>query len=434
MSNHMQNYKILIINGQSLNNSNATGITLSSMLKNVPKRNLLEFCFADSNLRSNLINSITIPSAVNPLQHFFLKIAGGNIVKSKLNATIQNDRLIGNSVAVKKKNILKEFIRAHLDAFPIFLDKKTIIMAKEFKPDIVYTLGSNITVLKVAYKISEICNCAILLHFMDNWRASMYNGFSMLYPKFKLLSLIKKIEDKSVAGLAIGDMMADEFNTKSNIKYYALMNAVDSKLIFKYVDNENTTCRIVYTGGLHLNRYKSLLDVQSCLKQLNETGNKATLSIYTSQKDRFLQKLFDDKYVTFHDYVSHDNIYEVYKTADILLHIESFDKDQIVSTKYSMSTKISEYLSAGKPILCYAPKEIAVYKYIEQSKAGYTVCTIDTLKNSLLELILNPHLRKILANNGIETARKRHTYEAATNTLFRAMEENINKIGTKNER
>ena len=38
--------------------------------------------------------------------------------------------------------------------------------------------------------------------------------------------------------------------------------------------------------------------------------------------------------------------------ADILVHVESFEKSNMICN-YSMSTKIPEYLSIGRPIICF---------------------------------------------------------------------------------
>jgi glycosyltransferase involved in cell wall biosynthesis len=57
-------------------------------------------------------------------------------------------------------------------------------------------------------------------------------------------------------------------------------------------------------------------------------------------------------------------IAEIYAKADILLHMESFDKRAIASTKYSFSTKIPEYLSANKCVLAVGPDEVASVRYL----------------------------------------------------------------------
>jgi len=425
MQKDINDIRILLINGQSINTSNATGITLSALLSNTPQENLFEVCFSEGDLPQKRIKSHIIPESINPIRCLFKYTLGGDKITIKLNHTIRKDILAEKAESIRKKNHFKEIIRAYLDASPIHIDKETKIAVTRFNPDIVYTLGSNIMVLKMALSISRICDSAVLLHFMDNWRESMYLGALMFYPRIKLRNLIKKIEERSVTGLAISDMMANAYMLRSRIEYYPLMNAINKNMIGVPNATEGASCRIVYTGGLHLNRYRSLFDVQTCVRHLNECGYPCTILVYTTQRDAYLKELFDDHFVIFKEYVVHEKIYSVYDSADILLHIESFDEDQMLFTKYSISTKISEYLSSGKPILCYAPKEIAVYQYIKNCEVGYSASSNESLYIHLLKLIQSAELRKRLGSNGINVALTRHTYEAAQEVLYGSMRRNI---------
>ena len=45
----MEYPKILIINGQSVNKNNATGITLRSVVSSIPLDNMMEICLDDNN-------------------------------------------------------------------------------------------------------------------------------------------------------------------------------------------------------------------------------------------------------------------------------------------------------------------------------------------------------------------------------------------------
>jgi len=426
MTINYSKYRILIINGQSINNSNATAITLRNLFKNIPKENLMELCFANSSNAYLAINSQVFPQRTNILRSLFIKFLNKNNIRDSFNKTIEEDKLSGQYVKANRKVQLKEFIISYLDACPIMFDKKIIKIAKEFKPDIIYTLGGSIMVLKIALRFSEYCNCGILLHFMDNWRDSKYNSCLLFYPRIKLKDLIYEVEHKSKSGLVISDKMAKEYSSKSGINYYGLMNPADvSNKYNTQIKNSDNKIKIIYTGGLHLNRYKSLLDVEKVIQNSLELKNKCILHIYTSENDQYLSGLFDNSVTLFHKYVPHDKINDIYNSADILLHIESFDNEQISFVKYSLSTKISEYLASGKPIVCYSPKNIAVYEYIEENSAGYSSSDPIDLSQKLLKLINDPRLREYFGANGIETARNKHTTEASLDTLFKAIGENI---------
>jgi hypothetical protein len=100
--------------------------------------------------------------------------------------------------------------------------------------------------------------------------------------------------------------------------------------------------------------------------------------------------------------------------SDILLHVESFTDVQRQYTRLSLSTKIPQYLAAGRPILMYGPAEIAVTKYVAASAAGVIVDRngIKDLASAIASLTVSKELRERLGRTGWILARESHDSEA----------------------
>jgi glycosyltransferase involved in cell wall biosynthesis len=100
--------------------------------------------------------------------------------------------------------------------------------------------------------------------------------------------------------------------------------------------------------------------------------------------------------------------------SDILLHIESFTDVQRQYTRLSISSKIPQYLAAGRPILMYGPAEIAVTKYVQDSAAGVVVYRNDLkeLASAITGLAKSSDLRERLGRAGWTLARQSHNLEA----------------------
>ncbi len=425
MTKNIGEIRILIVNYQSINSPNSSGITLSTLLNGVLKENILEICLTTPSTENIDINYHIAPESINPLKYFFNNILKGRNATEIFNRSLKKNVTSNKTKIVGLKKKLKEIIRSYLDASPIFFDKKTLNIAQNFNPDIIYTLGSSIETMRMAIKLSNKCKCPILLHYMDNWRESIYLGSIMTIPRMILHKLINKIEKKSKAGLVISKRMAEEFSRYGKIKFYPLMNSIDKRKIQTPTLNRNKSLKMVYIGGLHLNRHEPLFDIEKCVRELRNDGLIIKVEIYSHEKDYYLGTMFDNEIIEFKGSLDHNKIYEVFKNADILLHMESFRSEDILFTKYSLSTKISEYLSSGKPILCYAPKEIAVHQYINETSSGFACSNIKELKNKLTTLINDPEKRFSMAKKGVETAQAHHTFEQSRNTLFRAIIENI---------
>ena len=59
--------------------------------------------------------------------------------------------------------------------------------------------------------------------------------------------------------------------------------------------------------------------------------------------------------------------------ADILVIANDFHPKGIKFLKYSMPTKVPEYMISGTPILVYASPETALFKFFHQNKCGHCV-------------------------------------------------------------
>jgi len=68
-----------------------------------------------------------------------------------------------------------------------------------------------------------------------------------------------------------------------------------------------------------------------------------------------------------------------------------FDKKSFQYIKFSMPTKVPEYLSTGVPILVFAPSQTALYKYAEEAKWAFLHSdpNVDSLTTQLYEIYTN---------------------------------------------
>jgi glycosyltransferase involved in cell wall biosynthesis len=97
-------------------------------------------------------------------------------------------------------------------------------------------------------------------------------------------------------------------------------------------------------------------------------------------------------------------------TADVLVHVESFDEDIARFTRLSLSTKLPEYLASGRPLLGIGPQALASMKYIRECGAGLVVTEpgADAMMATVGRLARDPGLRAALGQAGWNAARTRH--------------------------
>lgn len=418
--------RILIVNTQSVNHNNATGITMRSVLQYFSPDDIMELymqpcVFANDSLP---IKSIRVPFNVAPLRCI-------------ANAVFKNKSVSEKKYTVAKKQSFKSKLLSRLimmlDFEPIFLPKHFCDKIKEFNPDCIYTLGNAIDVMNFAIKLSKKLSVPVLPHFMDNWPESHRYGKDK-YPGHlrKTQKTLKKLYSHSKCALCISEKMASVYEARHGVPHYALMNSVDVSKFSCDKSAENSKI-LTYAGGLHLNRYKSLMSIADAVDKINlENNADYILKIYTDEKSiqQYSDCFKDKKCVELNGYVPHDQIKEIYEQSKVLIHIETFDEEYQDFIKYSLSTKISEYLATGRAIFLYAPKEIFMYEYIRDNNVGVAVSKSKDVFKELSLLLESDEQCKKLSENAQALAFEKHNFDKCIDVFKQALEETAceNKI------
>ena len=418
----MEKYpKILIINSESLYKNNATGITLRSIFKEWPSESIMELYIWNPpqiNKEKLNIKSFKIPDKTLPLNLFLRKLTKSSISEESSGIKFGSHNKEENiSFSYSLKEYSKYIVESKMINIKYVLE---ILKSQDFIPDVIYTLGGSFSIMNISCRLADYYKCRICLHYMDNWRETLFVETHKFFKLNKKINdLADQVEKRSKCSMVISPQMKIAYEDKRSIKCCVLMNSINEFQIPVLNEYENKI-KIIYAGGLHLKRYESLKKIEQAISCIND--EKIQLIIYTSDKDReAYNAIFSDKITKFKNFVPHDQVYKIYQEADILVHIESFDKNRIMFTKYSLSTKIPEYMISGKPILCFAPSDLTVYKYINENNVGISSSNEIELQSAIKKLVSDKGLRKFLGNNGVVCAKKNHTIVHAHKTMKKVM-------------
>lgn len=413
--------KILIINTDSIMSNNATGITMRSIFSHFSTNNWLEItCHPDS--EDKIINGVkfySLPKKYYPL-HWLLRFSFFKKMnkESKMKCIQENIRKGENNLS----HIIRKLIISYSDSFFLLPPIKLLKIVKEFDPDYIYTLGASNLVMKLALYFSKKTNKSIIMHFMDNWVETLYADNILLKPcRLIMKRLLKKVYEKMDQGLTISEYMAEEYTKKWKIKHIPLMNTVSRIMKNPSVAIKQKVFNITYAGGLHLDRWRSLMQVKDVLSELNkknEDDRQIHLHIYTSKNNREVySEMLRSDFCFFHDSVKHEHIFEIYSKTDALIHIESFDQKHVKFTKYSLSTKIAEYLASGKPLIIFAPPSIACSKYITKYHSGLACSNKTDLEHKIYKVISDQRYRSEIAENALLCAERNHSVKYLMETI-----------------
>lgn len=171
--------------------------------------------------------------------------------------------------------------------------------------------------------------------------------------------------------------------------------------------------KLVYAGRLYCNRWKTLAAIGNALDEINANGIKMTLEIYTQEKPTKtqLKALSPNDYLCINGGVKSDQLVQIYKKADIALHVESFDKKYRFATRVSFSTKIVDLMASSCAIMAICWEKHAGYQYLEKHDAAFCVSEYPGIKTELKRICENPELIKDYAQKAWDCGRQNHRKE-----------------------
>lgn len=405
--------KVLLLGIDPFNRTNATGITLSNLFEGWDKDNIAQVYFSDKIPTIDVCHKyFKLPNHTVFVDYYFRKII--SFFKNHQIATSSFNSLSINSKKKNLKNIIRLNLRAALDLSPLILSSDLFDWMKRFNPDIIYSTLGSCRMVNLANRIAAHLNKPFVPHFMDDWVSTIYaqnelGGVAKKYFEKKLAEVIKK----SNGGLCISEPMVEEYTKRYGLEFSPFVNCIDDVLFSYPAEDTNNKFIIQYIGGLHLDRWRSILDVAKAVDKLNDVGKKVSLHIYCPSEHSILFSHYFNSLIhtEFKGYICSDKVSQVLKEASLLLHVESFDENYIHYTKFSLSTKIPQYLAAGKPVLGYGPDVLASMKHLVKTNSGEVISknNCDDIYLAIEKLIHNKDLLMSYAVNGFTYAKQNHS-------------------------
>lgn len=415
--------KILILSSYNLSGNCATDITLRSIFNQWPKNKIL--IITTLHTSKPYAETIIIDnSALGSLRRIALSVLfGDQRVKDNKN-TIPGAILSSGENKTTVKSKFYTIGAAYIDMFVPKIMKKELEKIKQFEPDVIYSPLGNRRLIRLSRQISKQLNVPIVPHFMDDWPAIRYTGSIWLkLPRLLLLHSLERMFKSVEFGCCISEKMCNEYLTRYKKEFITLMNSVTAPEIKNHKVNShnvNSKITLVYLGGLHLNRWQTLIKLDDAIGALNRDINSdVRLVIYTSDEDKSRYASLFSANASFKDYVDHSDVPKVMAQSDYLVHIESFDINVLKFIEYSISTKIPEYLASSRPIIAIGPGNAASIEYLELNNCAYVIkenSTKEILK-TLLKAI-SGSFNEVFLDNSYDLVLRNHSSHQLNQLIY----------------
>ena len=359
------NNKVLIVSNNVLSTTNNNGKTLLSLFQGINKERIQQLYFS-SEVPSISGYSYFQISDTDVLRYYFNPNKKGRVWDSFSNFT--NVGSVNSSKVKIVRNVFTCFARDLL-WLNSWKSKKIIKWLDEFSPDLVFFVaGDTGFTYNIVNYIIKRYKCNLITYITDDYimnrkTDSFIGNIRRLFIRRKMVQAIQKSDTYFTISRNMQKAYADITNKNSNI----IMNITESLYDSKFAKNDSDCIHIVYAGSLYYGRNKIIRELGKCINKINPCTRKICIEVYSNQKpeNQVIKELEETGVCKYNGSLNFEELKKIYNVADFLLFVENFDLRYKEKTMYSLSTKISEYLSVGKPILAIGPRDVGSMMYLQ---------------------------------------------------------------------
>ena len=409
--------RILVISNNPFSTKRNNGKTLKSFFESYPSNNIAQLYFNPEKPDVVLFNNYFRVSDNDVLNKILgLSKKCGEQVFPVIDEKVNRDRGLFSKIS---RNHFTRIMRDLMWKTNVWKTSELQKWLDDFKPDIIFFLaGDSGFSYDICKYVVNRFNSKLAMYITDDYILPRH-GISLFLPikrhflKKKLHETIHQCDILFTISTEMGYLYERIFSKKS----FQLVNISESLYSLDANRNlENEIISLVYVGGLHYNRDKTLSLLAQAIKKFNDASitKKAFLKIFSTQaiSEKKTKELSIEGASEFCGKLDSEGVKRILNQCDIPVHVESFQRKNISSTLLSISTKIPEYLSLGKCILAIGPAEISSMKYL--SDCAFCITNDELITERLKFLFQEKSTYVLYSSLGYKKYLKYHSKEKVT--------------------
>ena len=268
----------------------------------------------------------------------------------------------------------------------LWRDKQFDRFIKKASPDILFAFATSPYILwPLIQYLKKHTTCKVVLLVADD----VYGSYDRC-AFYRRGYLRRELENCILAAdklYGISDEMSELYANRFGRPVATLYKGCDLTMEPKQYLNQ--PLRFVYAGNLLWGRADTLAQVAEVLEKINQDGQKAVLEVYTGTTvtEELRQRLEKDSTSRIMGSRPYEEIKRILHEADVVLHVESFEKKQQDTVRYSFSTKIIDCLQSGAQVLGIGPAGIASIEYLKKVDGAAVIDRQERVMEAVEDLI-----------------------------------------------
>ena len=386
--------RVLVISNNSFSLSNSNGRTLGLLFKGWPKDRLAQFCITTDGPSWDICDNYFCASDKSVFKSLITlqPVKREDLTSYELSGSKNGRRY--------KRTAIKSFIRHIVWSAGVWRKGDFNKWVQSFDPDIILLqCGDTAFTHDLARDIAKRSHSKLVffntegVFFLE--RNYLYKGFCdfIFFPLYK--HIFKKSYRKAMGTASYAFYLNEKIKRDNDSTFGVPGTVIYNTSTIKSDDVVfmiNTESPVVsYFGNMGGGRSSVLVEVAKVVKGQNPN---AVIDVYGKGYPDAIQILEDCPEINYHGCIPYDEIVEVINKSDILLHVESQEKEMVDNLKYGFSTKIADCLTSGRPFLLYSSKDLACAEYLTSNDCAWFADNPDSLIQAIHSILYDEETRK----------------------------------------
>lgn len=293
---------------------------------------------------------------------------------------------------------------------------------------IVLQAGDAEFMYRIAEKVSKYYGAPLVIFNTEyyyferrNWIDGGGNSFCFKLFKCRLRKTIERVTKYAAISIYNSDWLKSKYDTKFNRPSVAIYQSSDIHL---QPNLSEVPKRLVYVGNFSFNRHLPIIEIS---KQLSQISSDYTIETYGPASESIIDELMKCPNITYNGIIPYNEVLDIITNCKLLLLVESLDPLNSKLTEYGFSTKITDYMGTGVPILAYGSINNVGIGYLKKENAAFVANTPEELAGVLNESLFDADKRLEVVKTALKMSEQNHKSETNSAKFYSVLKSVVNK-------
>lgn len=274
------------------------------------------------------------------------------------------------------------------------------VAADGFEPEVVYFCGLSLRYLTMAVMTAKHFDLPMVVLHMDDWPAAeelrVPRPLRALWRR-RTLDTIAEAASRTLVGTTNSPALANRLKELTGCHFDAANNC--NADIAPLLDGDltpavNSVPTLVYAGALNLHlQGGTLLRLARAISELNFEGTPCRLKVFTPVEFApLINAIASPGVVEYGGHLGMNQLVREFRDADFLVLSTAFFGEGVALFRYSLATKLSDYLCLSKPVISIGNPDWSVHHYVREHGCGFSITVGDreSIKVELRKVLTVP--------------------------------------------